>query len=181
MAPNLFFRFALWLRMAGWLALSGASVCLTACGSTPAPVVKEPTNLRLRVTASEDVNPNEWGKAAPILVRVYELKSATAFENADFFTLQGDDRKVLGEDVLAVDEFIFRPGDEREIARKSNPATTAIGVLAGYRELGKSIWRAAYRLPVAPDASWYRMAIPDRQQKLQVRLEQRAVSISKSD
>ncbi|SMG54149.1 type VI secretion system lipoprotein TssJ [Paraburkholderia susongensis] len=181
MVPNLFSRVAIWLRLAGWLALSGASVCLSACGSTPAPVVKEQTNLRLRIAASDDVNPNEWGKAAPILVRVYELKSATAFENADFFTLQSDDRKILGEDALVVDEFILRPGDEREITRKSNPATTAVAVLAGYRELGKSIWRAVYRLPVAPDASWYRIAIPDKQQKLKIRLDQRAVSISKSD
>lgn len=181
MAPSLFSRFAIWLRVIGWLAVGGAGIWLTACTSTPAPAVKEQTNLRLQVVASEDVNPNEWGTAAPILVRIYELKSATAFESADFFTLQNDDKKAIGDDALVVDEFILRPGDEQEITRKSNPATTAIGVLAGYRDLGKSVWRGTYRLPVGPDAAWYRMAIPDKKQELTIQLEQRAVSISKSD
>jgi type VI secretion system protein VasD len=181
MVPNLFSRFALWVRILRWLALSGAGLLLASCSSTPAPVSKEPTVLRLQVVAADNVNPNEWGTAAPILVRVYELKSATAFENADFFTLQSDDKKVLGDDALVVDEMILRPGDKREIARKSNTATTAIGVLAGYRDLGKSVWRAVYRLPAAPDAAWYRVAIPDKEQKLILRLDQRTVSISKSD
>ncbi|MBC8750729.1 type VI secretion system protein VasD [Paraburkholderia sp. WC7.3g] len=181
MVPNLFSRFAIWLRIGGWLALSGASTWLSACASTPAPVVKEQTNLRLQIAANGNVNPNEWGTAAPILVRVYELKAPTAFENADFFTLQSDDRKVLGDDALVVDEFVLRPGDTREIVRKSNRASTAIGVLAGYRDLGKSVWRAVYRLPVTPDAAWYRMALPDKEQKLAIQLDQRTVSISKSD
>ncbi|WP_233837990.1 type VI secretion system lipoprotein TssJ [Paraburkholderia sp. ZP32-5] len=181
MVPNLFSRFATWLRIASWLVLSGVGIGLTACSSTPVPVFKEQTNLRLRIAASENVNPNEWGNAAPIQVRVYELKSATAFESADFFTLQSEDKKVLGDDALVVDEFILRPGEQRDVMRKSNPATTVIGVLAGYRELGKSVWRAVYRLPVAPDAAWYRMAIPDKEQKLMIQLDQRAVSVSKTD
>jgi type VI secretion system protein VasD len=181
MVSNLFSRFGVWLRIGGWLVLSGASIALPGCASTPAPVIKEQTNLRLQIAANENVNPNEWGTAAPILVRVYELKSPTAFENADFFTLQSDDRKVLVDDALVVDEFILRPGDIRDIARKSNFATTAIGVLAGYRDLGKSVWRAVYRLPVAPDAAWYRMALPGKEQKLIIQLDQRTVSISKSD
>ncbi|MBB5414508.1 type VI secretion system lipoprotein TssJ [Paraburkholderia atlantica] len=181
MVSIFFSRFAIWLRIGGWLALSGASAWLSGCASAPAPVIKERTTLRLQIAANENVNPNEWGTAAPILVRVYELKSPTAFQTADFFTLQSDDKKILGDDALVVDEFILRPGDTREIVRKSNPATTAIGVLAGYRDLGKSVWRAVYRLPVAPDAAWYRMALPDKEQKLTIQLDQRTVSISKSD
>jgi type VI secretion system protein VasD len=181
MVSNFFSRVAIWLPVMGWLALGSAGMSLTACSTTPAPTVKEQTNLQLQIVASENVNPNDWGTAAPILVRVYELKAATAFSNADFFTLQNDDKKAIGDDALVVDEFILRPGDEREITRKSNPATTAIGVLAGYRDLGKSVWRDIYRLPAGPDAAWYRVAIPDRKQTLTIRLDQRAVSISKSD
>ncbi|WP_242540401.1 type VI secretion system lipoprotein TssJ [Trinickia mobilis] len=155
-------------------------LCLTAC-SSGSPTVKAQTDLQVQVVASANVNPDDWGRAAPIMVRVYELKSATAFESADFFTLQNDGKKALGDDVLAVDEFILRPGDRREIRRKSNPATTAIGVLAGYRELGKSVWRDVFRLPTAPDASWYSAAIPDKKQKLTIRLDQRTVSITEPE
>ena len=85
------------------------------------------------------------------------------------------------DDALVVDEFILRPGEVRDVVRKSASATTAIGVLAGYRDLGKSVWRAVYRLPVAPDASWYRAVIPDKTQQLHVRFDRNVVSISKSE
>ncbi|WGS46072.1 type VI secretion system lipoprotein TssJ [Burkholderia sp. JSH-S8] len=162
--------------MLGKFALVGLCVWQTACGA--GPVRKESVNLRLRVVASEQVNADERDRAAPIMVRIYELKSATAFENADYFTLQNDDRKVLGDDALVVDEFILRPGDTREIRRKSNPSTTAIGVLAGYRLLGQSVWRDVYRAPPAPNAAWYRAVIADRTLNLTVRIEGQAASIS---
>ena len=180
MVLNRFSQFAMRRRIAGWLAIGAMCLWLAACGSGK-PTVKEQTDLQIQVVASEDVNPDGWGRAAPIVVRVYELKSPTAFESADFFTLQNDGKKVLSDDVLTVDEFILRPGDKREIRRKSNQATTAIGVLAGYRELGKSVWRDVYRLPIESDAAWYRSTIPSKKQKLIVRLGQRTVSITESE
>ena len=181
MAQNFLSCLVTGMRIPGCLAVLSAALGLAACSAAPTPVVKERTNLQLRMTASAHVNPNEWGEAAPILIRVYELKSATAFETADYFTLHSDARKAIADDALVVDEFILRPGDERDLIRKSNPAATAIGVLAGYRDLGKSVWRAVYRLPPAPDVSWYRAVLPDRKQKLIVRFDRNAVSISKSD
>jgi type VI secretion system protein VasD len=180
MALNSFSQFVMRRRISEWFAIGGMCVLMSAC-SSGSPTVKEQMDLRIQVVASDNVNPDDWGRAAPIMVRIYELKSATAFESADFFTLQNDSKKALSDDVLAVDEFILRPGDKREITRKSNQATAAIGVLAGYRELGKSVWRDVYRLPTAPDAKWYRATIPDKKQKLIVRLDQRAVSITESE
>jgi type VI secretion system protein VasD len=180
MVPNFIPKFATKHRFSGWFAIGGLCLCLAAC-SSGSPTVKEQTELRVQVVAAANVNPDDWGRAAPIVVRVYELRSATAFESADFFTLQNDGKKVLGDDALAVEEFILRPGDKREIRRKSNQATTAIGVLAGYRELGKSVWRDVYRLSAAPDAKWYRATIPDKKQKLVIHLDQRTVSITESE
>lgn len=181
MVSNFLSRFSTGLRIFGGLVVLSMVAGLGACGTASSPVAKEQVNLRLRMTASDSVNPNEWGAASPILVQVYELKSATAFETADYFTLQSDDRKAIANDALVVDEFILRPGEVRDVVRKSASATTAIGVLAGYRDLGKSVWRAVYRLPVAPDASWYRAVIPDKTQQLHVRFDRNVVSISKSE
>jgi len=154
----------------GWL-------CLVLIGCSTAPTRKEPAQLKLRIETSNDVNSDERGRAAPVMVRLYELKSSAAFDNADFFTLQNDARKLLAADLLAVDEFIMRPGTEERVRRKSNDATTAIGVLVGYRELGKSVWRATWKLPEAPDAAWYRAVIPNRSVDLRVNVGQQAVSI----
>lgn len=167
-------------RVIGWIIAASGYVCLAACSSSSS-VTKEPIKLFINIDASEQVNPDEWGRAAPIMLRIYELRSPTAFESADFFTLQSDEKKVLRDDAIVIDEFILRPGEKREIERKSAQGATAIGVLAGYRELGKSVWRSVYRLPAAPDAAWYRVAIPDRKQRLSIRVDQQAVSISKSN
>jgi hypothetical protein len=46
------------------------------------------------------VNPDDKGRAAPILVRVYELKSEGTFESADYFSLNANDKAAIGSDLL---------------------------------------------------------------------------------
>jgi type VI secretion system protein VasD len=110
------------------------------------------------VNALPTVNPDDHGRAAPIVVRVYELKDAGAFKTADFFTLQSQDKTVLGDDLVKRNEWLLRPGDHRTLVRPADPATTALGVIAAYRDLPNSVWRAVYPLPAAPDAAWYHFA-----------------------
>jgi len=135
----------------------------------------------LQIETSTQVNPDEKGRAAPIMVRVYEFKNTATFESADFFTLQNDGKNALGADALAMDEYILRPGEKRVIERKSSPETVAIGVLAAYRDLGKSVWRATWVMPAAPDAAWYRAAIPANKANLKIYLDQQAISITDLD
>lgn len=159
-------------------ATRGALVVALVGGCSGAPPVKEQLVLELQVIADAQINPDDMNRAAPIEVRVYELKSSAAFESADFYALQNDAKNTLSGDVLAVDEFILRPGASRVIRRRANGEATAIGVIAAYRDLGKSVWRDTWRLQAAPDAAWYRAAIPAQKQRLKIRLEQQAVSIT---
>ncbi|KVP89376.1 hypothetical protein WJ96_20190 [Burkholderia ubonensis] len=159
-----------------WFVAAATCASLAACGSAPAR--KEPVDLNLRIDASAHVNPDERGRPAPIMVRVYELKSTNDFDNADFFTLQNDGRKVLGDDALVTDEFVLRPGDTQTVRRRINASTTAIGVLAGYRDLGKSVWRAIYKLPPAPDDAWYRVFASGPKVRLKVSVGPQAVSVT---
>ncbi|AOJ72706.1 hypothetical protein WT60_18730 [Burkholderia sp. MSMB617WGS] len=151
-------------------------VSLAACASGPAH--KESADLTVKIKVSDGSNPDEYERPAPVMVRLYELKSAGAFENADFFTLQSDSRKVLGDDAIAVDEFVMRPGDTRDVHRRANSAATSIGVLVGYRELGKSVWRAVHKLRPVPEDAWYRAFMPRAKVKLNVDVGQRTVSIT---
>lgn len=133
-------------------------IMLGACASSnPDPrALKEPTRLDLSIVAAKDVNPDSKGRAAPIVVRVYELRNDGVFKSEDFFSLQDKDKTVLTDDLTARDEILLRPGDTKIIRRKSDPATTAIGILAAYRDLPNAIWRATYELPFAPATAWYR-------------------------
>jgi type VI secretion system protein VasD len=168
------------LRFVVRASLALGSICvLAACSGLPP--VKEQTRLQMRVETSSRTNVDEKGRAAPVMVRVYELKSASAFENADFFSLQSDAKSVLGEDALVTDEFILRPGSTQDIRRRAHPNAVAIGVLVGYRDLGKAVWRTVYRLPPAPDAGWYRALIPAQKIKLNIDVGQLAVSITETE
>ncbi len=167
-------------RMVLPLSIVFAVSLLSACANSGIPSTKEATNLDLIIHASGDINPTEKKGAAPLMVRIYELKSDKAFENADFFTLQTKDKDLLGSDLLVKDEYILRPGDSKIIRRKSSPDTIAIGVLAGYQDLANSIWRVVYKLPKAPDAAWYRAVIPDNKVKLLIMLESDAIKVTET-
>lgn len=137
--------------------------------------------LSLHVLAGKAVNADEQGRASPVLVRIYELKRGDALMAADYFSLESDDKAHLGENVLARDEFILRPGETRDIQRKSHPEATAIGVFAGFRSLEKATWRQVHELPPAPDAAWYRALSPSSEVHLNIELDRQSVSITQAD
>jgi type VI secretion system protein VasD len=153
------------------------SLALAACASgNPKP--KEPIRLDLTVHAASGVNPDDQGRAAPIVVRVYELKTDGAFNAADFFTLQDKDKTVLADDLVKRDQFQLRPGEHVTIARTADPAATTLGILAAYRDLPNSVWRAVYALPVTPQKAWYRFSSPKL--KLNITLDANAIKVTET-
>jgi type VI secretion system protein VasD len=143
-------------------------LCMTSSAWSASEL--EPTSLELTFMASDTINLDEQRRPKPIEVCLYELKSSQIFDASDFFSLQSRDKEVLGTDLLKKDCFILRPGDRRKISRKSDAETTSIGVLASYRELEKFVWRATYKLPEAPPASWYRSAMPANKSVLSIQV-----------
>jgi type VI secretion system protein VasD len=154
-----------------------ASLALCACAGSDPQSANDSVKLNLTVAASPDVNPDDQKRAAPIVVRLYELKTDAAFNTADFFSLQDKDKTLLAEDLVARDQFQLRPGEHRNIARKADRATTTLGILAAYRDLPNAVWRTVYPLPVAPDTPWYRRS-PKLSLNLNVDLDANAIRIT---
>ena len=140
--------------------------------------VKEQTKLLLNIEAASGVNPDSSLRPSPIKLRIYELKDPGSFSEADYFSLDTSDKITLAADMLAKDEFILRPGESRIIERKSHPQTTAIGVLAGYRDLPNANWRAVYKLKEAPAASWMRVLLPANKAELLIQLQPQGIAVS---
>lgn len=139
--------------------------------------VREQTALDIVIDAASDVNVDEFERAAPIRVRLYELRLATSFEAADFLSLQTSDRNILSTDMLVRDEFILRPGEKRYIRRKSHPDLGAIAVMAEFKDIAHSEWRAVEHIVAAPEVAWYRALIPATRLRLAVRLQQKGLEI----
>lgn len=162
------------MRLITSVTAAALALVLAACASGD-PKPKEPLRLDLTVNAASTVNPDEQKRAAPIVVRVYELKTDGAFNAADFFTLQDKDKTVLADDLVKRDQFQLRPGEHVTITRTAEPSTTTLGILAAYRDLPNSVWRAVYALSVAPDKAWYRFSTPKL--KLTITLDTNAIKV----
>lgn len=130
------------------LALSVVALALASCKSPPKPPPPPPpTAVQAAIVAGPEVNPDRGGRPSPIVLKVFELKSLAAFERADFFSLFDKDRDTLGAELLAREEFSLRPGGRDALAREVQADTRFIGVVAGFRDLERSTWRASIALP----------------------------------
>jgi len=122
----------------GWPATCALLVAVAAgCGTKPPP----PTEVTGTLQAAANVNPSASRRPSPLLVRVYELKSVTAFNNADFVSLYQRDQAELGAEMVGREEVILNPGDSRPINKLSAPETRFVGVFAAYRDLDHAKWR----------------------------------------
>ncbi|HSW03629.1 type VI secretion system lipoprotein TssJ [Aquabacterium sp.] len=125
-------------RVASTLAGLAIALTLGACSSPPKPVV---TTVNGSIQGSAQLNPNVNQRPAPLQVRVYELKTAAAFGNADFMALYQNDQATLGADLVAREEMMLQPGESKPIKKTVGPDTKFIGVIGAYRNLEKATWR----------------------------------------
>lgn len=141
---------------------------VAGCASPPPPPPK-PTVILATVKVEPDVNPDRQGRASPIVIRFYELKTLAAFSGADFFSLWNKDRETLGADLVAREEFHLRPGERKSFDRTLEPDTRHLAVIAAFRDLDRARWR---------DTSAIR---PNKTSPLIIKVEERSISISASD
>lgn len=129
------------------LALLGTVALAGACGGPRPP---PPTTVAGRIAAVAEANPDAEGRPSPVVLRLYELRSPGRFQAADYFDLAQRDKEqaTLGPDLKAREEWLLPPGGSVPLERTLDPETRAIGVVAGYRELGGAVWRAV--APVSP-------------------------------
>ena len=132
-------------------ALALASL-LTGCGlfgpKAPAPAAPPPPppKLVLSLVAAAHLNPDANGRPSPVVLRLYELKSAAQFGSADFLLLFDQDRAALASDIVTREEFVMRPGESKSISKPLAPETKAIAVMAAFRDVERARWRAVAML-----------------------------------
>lgn len=135
---------------------------LAGCGAAP----PKPTVIKAAVAGAADLNPDGRGRASPIVVRIFELKTLAAFNGADFFSLWDRERETLAAELVARDELQLRPGEQRTFERTLQPETGYVAVIAAFRDLERAQWRAAVAI------------VPHRTQPIVIKLEARSVTLS---
>lgn len=168
-------RIALLLLSLMLIALVGG------CAAGPRNI--EPVPFHLLLSADNDINPDGRGRPTPVVVRVYELRNASNFESADFFSLFEKEQAVLGSDLIQREELILRPTEGRQISRRAHPDARAIGIVAAYRNLERSTWRTVVYLPPPTEVSSLPVVGPyvtmsPREQQILVQLKYQSVYTS---
>jgi len=116
---------------------------ITACAAKP----PEDIVVKGSLQAVDNVNPDAKGRASPLVVKIFQLKSKDKFESADFFPLFDQADATLGEDLLAVEDQMLAPGELRSYEGKFDPATRYIGVIAAYRDINQAHWKDIIEMP----------------------------------
>jgi type VI secretion system protein VasD len=137
------------MRQAAFVALL---LVAANCGkgkvaSAPPP----PPPAPVTIAASADVNPNPEGRASPVVVRIYRLKSDGAFSKADYEPLFDDEKvkSVLGTDLIgAPTEYNLTPSQRLNVEVPVTDEIKFVGVAALFRDIRNSEWRVF--IPVAP-------------------------------
>ena len=120
-----------------------ALVVLGACaGGPPKDIILEGDLI-----ASPEINPNLEGRASPVTIVIFHLKSADAFMTKDFFNLYNADSGALASDQIQRIDMQIQPGQTLPIASEFDPETTHIGILAAFRDIDNAEWRAVIALP----------------------------------
>jgi type VI secretion system protein VasD len=124
-----------WMLSASGVA---AAVALPGCSMFKSG----PATMSATVVATAQVNPDARRRPSPVMVRVFELKAPTLFEQADFVSLFEKDQAVLAAELVSREEFVLRPGETKPLTKPLAPDTKFIGVMAAFRELERARWRA---------------------------------------
>ena len=147
-----------------WLAMGlmpFAALAVSGCGTSAPKIASVSGSLQ----SSADLNPSVSQRPSPLILRVYELKSDTAFNRADFMSLYQSEQTALGADVVSREEITLQPGETRPYNKQLGAETRFIGVFAAYRNLEQARWRALAAVAAG------------KPQKLLIRAEALAVSV----
>jgi type VI secretion system protein VasD len=118
---------------------------LAACATSRSD--EPPVRTKTYLQAEGDLNPDPSGRASPVVVRVFELKSDAEFGTADFFALYERERETLGSSLLSRQEYVLKPGAREELWLPVPRGTAYIGVVAAFRDIRSTKWRTVVRAP----------------------------------
>ncbi|WP_084801370.1 type VI secretion system lipoprotein TssJ [Bradyrhizobium sp. Ec3.3] len=148
--------------------VSGALLIAAVGASCSIDKSLKTTSIKFVIQTDPLVNQNARGEPSPVVVRIYELKSTTNFDRAQFFELLDNDAKRLGPDLVAKRETELKPGEKYDFERNTPIDTRYIGVIAGFRLGNDAQWRSTAEIK------------PDRDNTILVKLTAHAISVEAS-
>jgi len=131
----------------------GAAVTIAGCGPSAPAAAPKPCDIQivtLNLYAADNINPNENANPRPVVVRLYQLKDEMRMQNATYDEVLLNDKEVLADDIVKVDELSVFPNDLVEVKfERAKEASTLGGVALFHSPRGQS-WKTFYTFPLPP-------------------------------
>ena len=121
-------------------------IAVTGLAAVGACVPAGPGSATIVAQGTAGMNPGEGGADLPLTVQIVQMRGSGAFDTADFFALQ-DPAKALGADFIKAQSLALAPGGKATASVTIDPATSLIGVIAGYRNPNGKVFRAKAAAP----------------------------------
>jgi type VI secretion system protein VasD len=128
------------------LYLIGILFAVSACGlfsKDKPPPPTEPTRVVIEFEAAGNLNPNIDGRPSPVEVRIYHLRSYSAFKEAGFMPLFDGDQKVLGKELVQKQVIYLKPDEKHTVFFETAEDIRTLGILAAFREYDRGRWKVA--------------------------------------
>ncbi|GAB1362381.1 type VI secretion system lipoprotein TssJ [Rhodobacter sp.] len=115
--------------------LASMALGLTACAPSGPGVVT------VMAQGAAGMNPGPDGADRPLTLQIVQMRSAGAFDGADFFALQNP-QGALGGEFIKADQIALTAGAPKTLSIGLDAGTTVIGVIAGFRDPAGKNFRA---------------------------------------
>ncbi|TYK65438.1 type VI secretion system lipoprotein TssJ [Colwellia echini] len=117
-------------------SVAALMLLLSSCSSMNSKVgglLDLDTDLKVNFSVSKQLNPDDNQVSSPLIVRMYELKSTKAFENANFIDLYERDTEVLGKTMISQLRLKpIQPGEDRASTFVLSKGTKFVGLYAEF-------------------------------------------------
>jgi type VI secretion system protein VasD len=124
-------------------------MCAGCRSKTPPPASACTLPSKIKLEATERINPNSAGEALPTQVRLYQLKEIVKVEEADFAAIWEQPKETLADDLLQVQEFTLFPGQTELVDVALTPAARYLVGVAIFRRPTGNQWRSVIPLPAS--------------------------------
>ena len=109
---------------------------------------KPARHLKLKLAASDSLNVDPNGRSLSLVVRVYKLRSPTAFLNAPYETFGNNakEKLALADELIEGRELVLLPGQKQELNERWAREAPYVGVVGLFRAPAPQKWRYAFAL-----------------------------------
>lgn len=104
------------------------------------------TQVKLDVSATDNLNLNTFDEALPVVLKIYQLSDVQGFKNATFEELWKTDKSVLANSLITVEEITVNPSEKLRINFDQAKEAKYVAVFALFRNRSDDNWRVYHEL-----------------------------------